>query len=148
MTYQFEKSSGELARVGTAAYAGKRVRVSLANAAGTAFTVESTKTQWDTVKCSGNGYADFTGTIGAGAYDSALGQYDLGPGATAGTSIPVTFGPATGSGISFDTIVVVIANGTSEYSSVMTVSMGAPTLIASGQSMSFPLMFGIKGVSI
>ena len=134
MTYQLQKSSGELARIGAAAYAGKGVRVSLANAAGTAFTVESTKTQWDTVKCSGNGYADFTGTIGAGAYNSAQGQYDLGPDATAGTSIPVTFGPATGSG--------------SEYSSVMTVSMGAPTLIPSGQSMSFPLMFGIKGVSI
>ena len=148
MTYQLQKSSGELARVGTAAYAGKNVRVSLANAFGTSYGVESTKAQWDTVKCSGNGYIDFTGTIGAGAYDATTGQYFLGPDATAGTSILVSFGPSTGSGISFDTIVVVLANGTSEYSSVMIVSLGISTLIPSGQTMSFPLMFGIKGVSI
>ncbi len=147
MTYQLQKSSGELTRIGTAAYASKNVRVSLANAAGTSYTVESTKAQWDTVKCSGNGYVDFTGTVGAGAYDATTGQYFLGPDATAGTSIPVIFGPFTSSGISFDTIVVVIANGTSEYSSVMIVSMGTPTLIPPGQTMSFPLLCGIKSVS-
>jgi len=68
----------ELARVAALAYEGRRIRVSLAYMLAQGFTSESTRAQWDTVKISGAGYADYAVTIGTGSYDSITDQrYEL-----------------------------------------------------------------------
>lgn len=108
-------SSWELARVAAAAYAGKAVRVSLASAGASGFTVESTVTQWDSVKISSSGYTDFTATVGAGAYDPTDNQYELGVGAGANTYIDAEF-TATSVSYTFDRVYVVIGTETKLHS--------------------------------
>ena len=71
-------ATAELARVGVAAYEGKTYRLSLANnVASTPLTSASTVANWDAIKLTGNGYADKTGTITAGSYDSTDARYEL-----------------------------------------------------------------------
>jgi hypothetical protein len=101
-------STYELARVAAACYEGKRVRVSLANVGSTGFTAESTVTDWDSVKVSGSGYADFTDVVEAGAYDATDTRYEMGGTGGANTYVYATFTPSGGS-ITYDTVYVVLA---------------------------------------
>lgn len=70
-------SNSELARVAAAAYENKRIRVSLASVGLSGYTVESSRTNWDLVKISGNGYADHTEVITLGSYDSLDARHEL-----------------------------------------------------------------------
>lgn len=106
-----EISPKEFKRIATAAYEGKRIRVSLAAVGTTGYNSESTRLDWDSVKISGNGYADYTDVIEVGAYDSTDLRYEMGGTAGANTFIDASF-TATGSGFVYDRIYVVI--GTSD----------------------------------
>jgi hypothetical protein len=108
-----EISPKELKRIAVAAYEGKRIRVSLAAVGTTGYNSESETTDWDSVKISGNGYADFTDVIEVGAYDATDLRYEMGGAVGANTYIDAIF-TATGTGYVYDRIYVVI--GTSDGS--------------------------------
>lgn len=113
----------ELTRVGVTAYEGKSYRLSLANNT-TSLTSLSTVAQWDAAKLTGNGYADITGTIGTGTYESAGSTYGL-------PQLTATF-TATGGNWTYNTLYVVItAGGTSTLHSIV-VESPAVTLIDGG----------------
>lgn len=96
MAYTTAVSNSELTRIGTAAYQGKRVRVSLALLDAEGFTKESTVANWDSIKVSGGGYADVTFEVPAGEYKTGTAQFEAG--GTAGAPVNAEF---TGSGIGF-----------------------------------------------
>lgn len=100
-------SSRELQRIAAACYEGKRIRVSLANESGSGYTVEDPTTSWNSIKVSGNGYADFTAVVGTGAFDEADSRYEMGEDNGANTYIDAEF-TATGAGYSFNRIFVVV----------------------------------------
>jgi len=99
-------SNNELARVAAAAYEGKRVRVSLASAGISGFTKESSRSSWDSVKLTGNGYADHTQVVATGVYDNTDGRYEMG-GVDDDPFILAEFS-ATGGALYYDRIYVVI----------------------------------------
>ena len=101
-------SNNELARVAAAAYEGKRIRVSLAAVGTSGFTKESTRTSWDSVKLSGNGYADYTEVVATGVYDNTDGRYEMG-GEDSDPFILAEFSAAGGS-LAYDRIFVVIGS--------------------------------------
>lgn len=70
-------SQKEMERVAGLAYEGFAVRVSLANEITATLDAEDTVAAWDAVKISGNGYADYKGTIGSGSYDVSDQRYEL-----------------------------------------------------------------------
>ncbi len=104
-------SQRELKRVAGAAYEGKRIRVSLANHTSQGYTSESTRANWDSIKISGNGYADFTDVVEVGAYDATDARYEMGGATGANTFFDAVFS-ATGVGYTFNRLYVVI--GTSD----------------------------------
>jgi hypothetical protein len=92
MALSTEVSQRELARAAGLCYEGRRIRVSLAFLAAEGYTSESNATSWDSIKLSGNGYADYTVTLATGSYDSVTdNRYEL----------PVVSAPFTGSGSGF-----------------------------------------------
>lgn len=99
-------SNNELARVAAAAYEGKRIRVSLASIGISGFTKESNRTSWDSIKLSGNGYADYTEVIATGIYDNFDGRYEMG-GENNDPFVIAEF-TATGGALNYDRIYVVI----------------------------------------
>jgi len=99
-------SNNELARVAAAAYEGKRVRVSLAAVGVSGFTKDSSRTSWDSIKLSGNGYADYTEVVATGAYDNTDARYEMG-GEDNDPYILAEF-TATGGSLVYDRIFVVI----------------------------------------
>lgn len=110
MTQIAQVSRAELARAYTATYQGRRARACLAVNPGS-LTVNSTVAQWDAAEISGNGYARFEWTIGAGAFDATLDAHK-------GAVQAVTFTPSAGGlGLQFDTLYVVTG----------TLSGGTPT---------------------
>lgn len=115
-------SSWELARVAAAAYEGKQVRVSLASAGSTGYTSESPLLSWDSVKQSGNGYADFKAVIATGAYDNADSRYEMGADSGANTYVDAAF-TATGAGYTYDRVCVVI--GTREVSTITNAALAS-----------------------
>jgi hypothetical protein len=110
MTLTAAVSQAELQRVAEDAYEGRRVRVSLALLGASGFTVNSTRVQWDSIKLSGSGYADFTDVVEVGAYDVSDARYEMGGTAGANTYFTATFTPS--GTITFDRIYCVI--GTSD----------------------------------
>lgn len=108
-------SSWELARIAAAAYEGKQVRVSLANVGSFSYTRESALADWDSIKISGNGYADYKTVIATGAYDNTDSRYEMGAAAGANTYVDAQF-TATGAGYTFDRVYVVI--GSREVSTI------------------------------
>lgn len=56
-------------------YAGKRARLCLANNT-TGLGLNGTTAQWDAIKLSGNGYADYVWTIPAGSYNTTKERYE------------------------------------------------------------------------
>ena len=132
-------SPAEMIRVAAAAYEGNSVRVALAAAGTSGFTVTSTAAQWDTVKLSGNGYTDYTSTIAAGGYDSTDGRYEMGTTPGSNTFIDATF-TATGGSLTFDRIYVVIGTSTSLHS--LLAESPAVTL-ASGQSVTYRIQLAV-----
>lgn len=97
----------ELARIADLCYEGYQVRVSLANLASQGYTASSTVANWDSIKISGNGYADFVDVIETGAYDATDQRYEMGGVAGANQYVDALF-TASGIGFSFNSVYVVL----------------------------------------
>lgn len=111
----------EMKRVAGLAYEGKSVRVSLHYNDTNGFTVDSTITDWDTVKlAASNGYADHTvATLPTGGYDATDGRYEIGETAGANTFVEASFTAAGGDIGPFDTVVVQVDGSTYPHSIVV-----------------------------
>ena len=87
-------------------YEGKAYKLLLAYRNGTVLTQASLMSAWNAVKLSaGNGYAEQTGTIGTGSWNSGNARYEL-PQFTMSLT-------ASGSGFIYDAIVLQVDNRTS-----------------------------------
>lgn len=138
----------ELARIADLCYEGARVRVSLANLTSQGYTASSNVAAWDSIKVSGNGYADFTDIIEIGAYDSTDQRYEMGGVAGANQYVDAIF-EATGVGYSYNNVYVVIGmpNGAGGYvdelflHSVLTES---PSMtLAPGSTITYRIQFAL-----
>lgn len=117
-------TQAELARVAAAAYQGKTYRISLGYNNTNGLTAASTVAQWDGVKLSGNGYADITGTIAAGAYDATDARFEM-------PQIDAAF-TASGGNWTYDTVYVVITSGGTSTLHSIIVESPAVTLVDGG----------------
>lgn len=141
-------SNGELGRVAAAAYEGKRVRVSLASVGLSGYTVNSTKANWDSIKLSGNGYADYTEVVATGVYDNTDGRYEMG-GTVNDPYILAEF-TATGGSLSWDRIYVVIgtsngSGGWNEATLLHSLLVESPAVtLAAGQSVTYRIQLFVN----
>lgn len=141
-------SNGELTRVAAAAYEGKRVRVSLAAVGLSGYTVNSTRSNWDSIKLSGNGYADYTEAVATGAYDSTDARYEMG-GEDNDPYILAEF-TATGGSLSWDRIYVVIGTddgngGWTEETTLHSLMVESPSVtIAAGQTVTYRIQLFVN----
>jgi hypothetical protein len=104
----------ELERVAALAYEGETLKVMLCNVGSTGYTSSSTVSNWQSVElASSNGYARASTTIGTGSYNGTTARYEL-------PSYDAVF-TASGSGFTYDTVVVYI-NGATYPHSVITES--------------------------
>lgn len=134
-------SPKEMERVAAAAYEGKRVRVSLANQTSTSYTENSLVSEWDSIKVSDGGYADFTAVLATGGYDATDTRYEMGATAGADTYIEAIFA-GTGSGFTFNRAYVVIGTptGGGEY----TEELYLHSLFTESPSLTIPAGTSIK----
>lgn len=111
-------------------YEGKAYKMLLAYRNGTVLTQASLMSAWNAVKLTaGNGYAEVTGTIGTGSFNSGNARYEL-PQFTMSLT-------ATGSGFTYDSILLQVDNRT--YPDRVVLLSAAETLQA-GQSKSYVLL--------
>jgi hypothetical protein len=123
-------SPDALAKQAQLTYVGKGYRMFLAYRNGAALDQNSLITAWDAVKLGGgNGYTEKTGTIGAGSWNSGNARYELPQFQLALT--------ATGSGITFDAIILQVDSRT--YPDRVVLLPIAETL-QSGQSKTYVLL--------
>lgn len=114
MALTTDVSQRELARVAGLCYEGRRLRVSLANMTTQGYTSESNRTSWDSVKLSGNGYADYAVTLATGSYDAVTdNRYEL----------PVVTASYTGAGSGFIATHFYAVIGTINTKTITTVSL-------------------------
>ncbi len=112
------------------AYEGKSYKLMLAFRNGTVLTQASLMSAWNAVKLSnGNGYTEKTGTIGTGSFNSGNARYEL-PQFTLSLT-------ASGSGFTFDAIVLQVDNRTYPDRVVL---LPTPETMQSGQSKSYVLL--------
>jgi hypothetical protein len=104
-------SQKELKRVAELAYEGETVKVMLCSAGVSGFTAESTVANWQTVEQSGNGYARYSGVVGAGSYNVSTSRYEV-------PSIDAAFS-AAGAGYSYDRIIIYIDGTTYLHSLII-----------------------------
>ena len=104
-------SRKELERVAALAYEGETLKVMLCSVGTSGFTVESTVAQWQTVEQSGNGYARFSATIAAGAYDATDARYEI-------PAIDAAF-TATGAGYTYDRVAIYVDGATHLHSLIV-----------------------------
>ena len=97
-------STKELERVAALAYEGETLKVMLCNVGATGYTSSSTVTNWQSVEVSGNGYARASTVIATGSYNGTTASYEL-------PTYDAVF-TATGSGFTYDRIVVYIDGAT------------------------------------
>lgn len=119
-------SPKELERVASAAYEGKTLNVMLCTVGLSGFTSASPVSSWQSTEISGNGYSRATTTIATGSYSSANARYEL-------PSFDAVFS-ASGSGFSYDTIVVFIDSATYPHS-IITESPNV--VLAAGQTQTY-----------
>jgi hypothetical protein len=99
-------------------------------------TLASTLTAWEAAKlASANGYADVTGTVGNGVYNTTNGRVES-------PVITGQFGPATGAGFTFDAMIIKI--GTTRTRPYAVRLYEVPQVLAAGQSRAFNITLGIK----
>ena len=119
-------SQRELARQAAEAFEGQTFKLFLATQG--SLTAESDLTAWEAAEVSGNGYAAITGTIGTGSYSTTNARYEL-------PAISGTF-TATGSGFTYDTVVLAIGSATGVHS----INVESPSItLAASQSKSYTL---------
>lgn len=121
-------SQKELKRVAAVAYEGKTIKVMLCNVGSTGYTEESTVANWQSTEISGNGYTRFSATVSTGAYSNTEGAYVI-------PTINAAF-TGTGSGFSFDTVVIYI-NGETYAHSVVTETPNV--IVAASQTHTYPI---------
>jgi hypothetical protein len=113
---------------------GQTYRVFLATTG--SLTLASTLTAWEAAKvASANGYADVTGTVGNGVYNTTNGRVES-------PVITGQFGPATGAGFTFDAMIIKI--GTTRTRPYAVRLYEVPQVLAAGQSRAFNITLGIK----
>lgn len=136
MTLTIAVSTKELARVAAAAYEGESVRVSLHNVGITGYTEESTIASWDTVKlAAANGYADFVlDPIPAGGFDGIEERYEIGDDGV-NSFITAEF-TGSGSGFTYDTVVVRIGSATYPHS---VLTEDPAITVAAGETRSYAI---------
>lgn len=119
-------SQKELKRAAAAAYEGKTFKVMLCNVGTSGYTAESTVANWQSVECSGNGYARYSTTVGTGSYNGTAAAYVL-------PDIDAAF-TASGSGFSYDTIVAYFDGETYVHS----ITVESPNVVlAAGQTQTY-----------
>lgn len=119
-------SQNELKRAAAAAYEGKAIRVMLCNVGSSGNNAESTVSAWQAVQVSGNGYAQFSGTVGTGAYNGTAAAYVL-------PDIDAAF-TASGAGFTYDTVVVYF-NGETNVHSIIVESPNV--VLSAGQTQTY-----------
>ena len=111
-------------------YEGKTYRMFLALRGGTVLTQASLISAWNAVKLAAeNGYAELTGTIGTGSFNSGNARYEL-PAFTMALT-------ATGSGFTYDAIVLQVDNRTYPDRVML---LPTPDTLQAGQSKSYVLL--------
>jgi hypothetical protein len=111
-------------------YEGKSYKMLLAYRNGTVLTQASLMSAWNAVKLSaGNGYAEVTGTIGTGSFNSGNARYELPQFQLALT--------ASGSGFTYDAIVLQVDNRTYPDRVVL---LPTPETLQAGQSKTYVLL--------
>jgi hypothetical protein len=121
-------SKKELQRVAASAYEGQTLKVMLCSVGATGYTAESTVANWQSVEKSGNGYVRYSEVIGTGSYNAGAGRYEL-------PDIDATF-TATGSGYSYDSIILYI-NGSTYIHSMLVENPNIA--LAAGQTQTYRL---------
>ena len=111
-------------------YEGKTYKLLLAYRNGAVLTQASLMSAWNAVKLTaGNGYAEQTGTIGTGSWNSGNARYEL-PQFTYSLT-------ATGSGFTYDAILLQVDNRTYPDRVIL---LPTPETLQSGQSKSYVLL--------
>jgi hypothetical protein len=111
-------------------YEGKAYKMLLAYRNGTVLTQASLMSAWNAVKLSaGNGYAEKTGTIGTGSWNSGNARYEL-------PQFTMTI-TATGSGITYDAVLLQVDNRTYPDRVVL---LPTPETLQAGQSKTYVLL--------
>ena len=121
-------SKQEQKRVAGLAYEGRVLRVMLCNVGSTGYTAENTVANWQSVELSGSGYARFSATIAAGAYNDGEGAYVM-------PDLNAVF-TASGLGYTYDSVVSYI-DGSTFVHSVITES--PPIVLSPGQQQTYRL---------
>jgi hypothetical protein len=117
----------ELQRVAELAYEGETLKVMLCNVGATGYTSSSTVSNWQSVElASSNGYVRASTTVGVGSYNSSTARYEL-------PDYDAIF-TASGSGFTYDTVVVYI-NGATYPHSVITESPNI--VLVAGQTQTY-----------
>jgi hypothetical protein len=123
-------SPDALAKQAQLTYESKSYKMLLAYRNGVVLTQASLMSAWNAVKlAAGNGYAEVTGTIGTGAWNSGNARYEL-PVLTMALT-------ATGAGFTYDAIVLQVDNRTYPDRVIL---LPTPETLQSGQSKSYGLL--------
>ena len=124
-------SQKELQRQAVAALETKAYTIFLATNSGS-LTSESTFAAWDAVKATGTGYANVTGTLAAGTYNTTNARWQL-------PSVTATF-TCTGGTYTYDTVCIRI--GTETY--LHSINVESPSItLSSGQSKTYTIIFAV-----
>jgi hypothetical protein len=132
MALTVQQSTKELARIANLAYEGKTIKVALCSVGSTGYTAESTVSNWLTTEQSGNGYVRYSLVLSTGAYDSTDARYEV-------PFFDATF-TASGSGFTYDRIVVYVDGATYPHS-VITESPNIA--LVSGQSKVYRILLAV-----
>jgi hypothetical protein len=130
----FVVTQGELEFQSSLILNGQSYKVFLANRG--SLTIGSTLTAWEAVELTADGgYVAVTGTIGTGVFNTSSGRVET-------PVITGQFGPASGSGITFDSMLIKI--GTTRTRPYAVRLYDVPQVLAAGQSRGFNFTLGVK----
>jgi hypothetical protein len=123
-------SPDALAKQAQLTYEGKAYKMLLAYRNGVVLTQASLMSAWNAVKlAAGNGYAEVTGTIGTGSFNTGNARYEL-PALTMALN-------ATGGGFTYDAILLQVDNRTYPDRVIL---LPSPDTLQSGQPKSYVLL--------
>lgn len=126
----FTVTPKELERQAAAVFHAKPYRVFLALRQDTGLGVGSTSAAWAAEKLTAsNGYADVTGTLASGTYNTNTAAFEL-------PAVTATF-TASGAGFTYDTIVVQVDNATYPHSVAL---LSESVTLAAGQSKTYQIL--------
>jgi hypothetical protein len=135
MAYTGGITPGEIERQAVACLVGQSYTIMLATQSG-ALGLGSTWAAWAAAVISGGGYANLTGTLAAGAWNSGGGYYGL-------AAVTATWTPTT-PGFTFDSVIIRLGSATYPHSVNM---LAAPVFAAPDAPISIPIDFRHKAVA-